>query len=266
MIIKLVKAQHRNRANLDGLVNYLTANKSRVAEVGYQHIYPKDPKLVSLQMECATKCYAKTISKIPYKHYVLSWEEDKEKYYPVASTQLVRDFCKEMGLHNCQYFFVKHQDTANPHIHLIVNRIDMINKKPIIFRDEMGFEINRIHQVREKLEMKYKIGHEQVKKQPLRGTITQQEFLKKREVRQVQAIEKLITMLDRQGYDSELLSESHWKLTKHPKTGESILANKALKIYIRQAELELLRTSRRARGNRVKLSIVPQNRPGEVLP
>jgi len=251
MIIKLVKGRHRSRTSLNSLVKYLTCREERISELGYQHIYPKDPSLVAVQMESATKCFAKSIHTIPYKHYVLSWPYDKEQYYPVPTTQLVNDFCREMGFNNCQYFFVKHQDTINPHIHLIVNRIDMVNRK--LIKDEIGFEIRRIHQVREKLEMKYQIEHDLQKKPVHRPKITQQEFLRRKKLRQEREIERLIETIDSNGYKAEALAKSHWSYTHHPQTGEPILANKMLKIYIRQSEIETVRQNRKRAKQNIKV-------------
>ncbi|MFV0482823.1 MAG: relaxase/mobilization nuclease domain-containing protein [Bacteroidales bacterium] len=38
-------------------------------------------------------------------------------------TELAKEYMQEMGIKNTQYIIVKHENTENPHVHIVYNRI-----------------------------------------------------------------------------------------------------------------------------------------------
>ena len=80
----------------------------------------------------------------PIEHYMLSWQSDE---LPVRAQveEAVEIFAQEMGYQNCQIVWATHSNTANYHLHVVVNRIDLALKKVAIPGD--GWEIDRLHQV-----------------------------------------------------------------------------------------------------------------------
>jgi len=158
MIIKRVNAEQRTAKALNDLITYLTTEirANRVQEVGYQNIALERPELVATQMVAMAKSIGIGERPLPYRHYVLAWRREQDQ--PDLNSQaIVQDFCEWMHFKNVQYFFVKHGDTPHPHIHLILNRINVEKKELIVCEKELGFEIRRLQQTRKKLEEKYNL-------------------------------------------------------------------------------------------------------------
>lgn len=83
-------------------------------------------------------------AKDPIEHYMLSWRADE---FPTSHQveEAIDIFAEEMGYQNCQIIWATHSNTANYHLHLVVNRIDLVRQKVASPGD--GWEIDRLHQV-----------------------------------------------------------------------------------------------------------------------
>lgn len=94
------------------------------------------------QMLAATLLAPK--AKDPIEHYVISWQQGE---LPVRAQieGAVDIFASEMGYENCQIIWATHSNTPNYHLHLVVNRVDLVRRK--VVTPAGGWDIDRLHQV-----------------------------------------------------------------------------------------------------------------------
>lgn len=80
----------------------------------------------------------------PLEHYVMSWQSHEQ---PVLKQieDAVDIFTQEMGYQDCQIVWATHSNTKNYHLHLVVNRVNLAQKKVVTPGDR--WEIDRLHQV-----------------------------------------------------------------------------------------------------------------------
>ena len=61
----------------------------------------------------------------PVGHIALSFKpEDKERLTDEMMAKIAREYMKLMGIRDTQFILVRHYNTANPHCHLVYNRVD----------------------------------------------------------------------------------------------------------------------------------------------
>ena len=61
----------------------------------------------------------------PVGHIALSFKpEDKDKLTDGMMTKIAQEYMELMGIRDTQFLLVRHHNTANPHCHLVYNRID----------------------------------------------------------------------------------------------------------------------------------------------
>ena len=61
----------------------------------------------------------------PVGHIALSFKsEDKEKLTDEMMAKIAREYMELMGIKDTQFILVRHHNTANPHCHLVYNRVD----------------------------------------------------------------------------------------------------------------------------------------------
>ena len=61
----------------------------------------------------------------PVGHIALSLKsEDKEKLTDEMMAKIAREYMELMGIKDTQFILVRHHNTANPHCHLVYNRVD----------------------------------------------------------------------------------------------------------------------------------------------
>lgn len=61
----------------------------------------------------------------PVGHIALSFKpEDKDKLTDGMMTKIAREYMELMGIRDTQFLLVRHHNTANPHCHLVYNRVD----------------------------------------------------------------------------------------------------------------------------------------------
>ena len=87
----------------------------------------------------------------PVGHIALSFKpEDKDKLTDGMMTKIAREYMELMGIRDTQFLLVRHHNTANPHCHLVYNRVDNNGK---IISDK--FERRRSEKVVKHLKDKY---------------------------------------------------------------------------------------------------------------
>ena len=68
------------------------------------------------------------------EHIALSFNpEDTDKLTDGMMTKIALEFMEQMGIRDTHFLFVWHQNTANPHCHLVYNYVDNNGKN--IFAD-----------------------------------------------------------------------------------------------------------------------------------
>jgi hypothetical protein len=88
-------------------------------------------------------------SRDPINHYVMSWKEN-EQPSPAQVEEAIGIFLKEMGLEDHQAIYGLHADTANLHLHVMVNRVHPDNLK--VVKPNRGFDIEAAHRAIARIE------------------------------------------------------------------------------------------------------------------
>ena len=88
-------------------------------------------------------------SKDPINHYVLSWPAG-EQPTPAQVEKAVDIFLDELGLTGHQVFYGLHADTDNPHLHLMINRVQPVTRKAVEINK--GFDLEALHQAVARIE------------------------------------------------------------------------------------------------------------------
>ncbi len=88
-------------------------------------------------------------SKDPINHYVLSWPAG-EQPTPAQVEKAVDIFLDELGLAGHQAFYGLHADTDNPHLHLMINRVQPVTRKAVEINK--GFDLEALHRAVARIE------------------------------------------------------------------------------------------------------------------
>jgi hypothetical protein len=88
-------------------------------------------------------------SRDPINHYVMSWKEN-EQPSPAQVEEAIGVFLKEMGLEDHQAIYGLHADTANLHLHVMVNRVHPDSLK--VVKPNRGFDIEAAHRAIARIE------------------------------------------------------------------------------------------------------------------
>ncbi|WP_083638074.1 TraI/MobA(P) family conjugative relaxase [Caballeronia sordidicola] len=88
-------------------------------------------------------------SRDPINHYVMSWKEN-EQPSPAQIEEAIGIFLKEMGLEDHQAIYGLHADTANLHLHVMVNRVHPDSLK--VVKPNRGFDIEAAHRAIARIE------------------------------------------------------------------------------------------------------------------
>ncbi len=137
---------HAGGRGLRGLVAYITHDRSsaderrpttadRVGLVAGLNIPTDDPHLAGLIMARTAadaediKQLAGTSSrgrklKAPFCHLSLSWSPDEPRPDRVEMRRATEEALKSIGMDACQGLVVEHTDTAHPHVHVAICRVD----------------------------------------------------------------------------------------------------------------------------------------------
>ena len=137
---------HTGGRGVRGLVAYITHDQSsadqrqpttdeRVGLVAGLNLPTDDPHLAGLIMARTAadaediKQLAGTSSrgrklKAPFSHLSLSWSPDEPRPDRAEMRRATEEALKSIGMHACQALVVEHTDTAHPHVHVAVCRVD----------------------------------------------------------------------------------------------------------------------------------------------
>jgi hypothetical protein len=105
--------------------------------------------------------------KQPVGHIPLSFSpEDKGRMTDEFMVQLAKEYMQEMGIRNTQYVIVRHDNTDNPHLHIVYNRIDN-DLKLISVNHDYKRNIKVCKKLKDKYNLTYGKGKEKVKREKL---------------------------------------------------------------------------------------------------
>lgn len=106
----------------------------------------------------------------PVGHIALSFKpEDKDKLTDEMMTKIAREYMELMGIRDMQFLLVRHHNTANPHCHLVYNRIDN-NGKIISDKFERKRSEKVVKQLKDKYGLTYSDGKGQTRTERLHYT------------------------------------------------------------------------------------------------
>lgn len=107
---------------------------------------------------------AKSVGHIPLSYS----KEDSSKLTDQFMVQLAKEYLRAMNIKNTQYIIVRHENTDNPHCHIVFNRVDndgkTISDKNDHYRNEKVCK-----QLKDKYKLTYGEGKEQTNVQKLKG-------------------------------------------------------------------------------------------------
>ncbi|MDH6311237.1 hypothetical protein M2451_004182, partial [Dysgonomonas sp. PFB1-18] len=92
--------------------------------------------------------------------------EDKERMSDEFMIRLAKEYMQEMGVNNTQYIIVRHENTENPHLHIVYNRI-YNDLKLISVNNDYKRNIKVCKKLKDKYNLTYGKGKEKVKREKL---------------------------------------------------------------------------------------------------
>ena len=106
----------------------------------------------------------------PVGHIALSFKpEDKDKLTDEMMTKIALEYMELMGIRDTQFLLVRHHNTANPHCHLVYNRVDN-NGKTISDKLERRRSEKIVKQLKDKYGLTYSDGKGQTRTERLHYT------------------------------------------------------------------------------------------------
>ena len=106
----------------------------------------------------------------PVGHIALSFKpEDKDKLTDEMMAIIAREYMELMGIRNTQFILVRHHNTANPHCHLVYNRVDN-NGRIISDKFERRRSEKVVKQLKDKYGLTYSDGKGQTRTERLHYT------------------------------------------------------------------------------------------------
>lgn len=162
MIAKIVKG-----ASFKGCVQYVTSKDNAT-------VLASDGVLLGSVSEIADsfeyqRALNPRVSK-PVGHIALSFKpEDKDKLTDEMMTKIALEYMELMGIRDTQFLLVRHHNTANPHCHLVYNRVDN-NGKTISDRMERRRSEKVVKQLKDKYGLTYSDGKGQTRTERLHYT------------------------------------------------------------------------------------------------
>lgn len=162
MIAKIVKG-----ASFKGCVQYVTGKDNAT-------VLASDGVLLGSVSEIADsfeyqRALNPRVSK-PVGHIALSFKpEDKDKLTDEMMTKIAMEYMELMGIRDTQFLLVRHHNTANPHCHLVYNRVDN-NGKTISDKLERRRSEKVVKQLKDKYGLTYSDGKGQTRTERLHYT------------------------------------------------------------------------------------------------
>ena len=106
----------------------------------------------------------------PVGHIALSFKpEDKDKLTDGMMTKIALEYMELMGIKDTQFLLVRHHNTANPHCHLVYNRVDN-NGKTISDKMERRRSEKIVKHLKDKYGLTYSDGKGQTRTERLHYT------------------------------------------------------------------------------------------------
>ena len=162
MIAKIVKG-----ASFKGCVQYVTGKDNAT-------VLASDGVLLGSVSEIADsfeyqRALNPRVSK-PVGHIALSFKpEDKDRLTDEMMTKIAQEYMELMGIRDTQFLLVRHHNTANPHCHLVYNRVDN-NGKTISDKMERRRSEKVVKQLKDKYGLTYSDGKGQTRTERLHYT------------------------------------------------------------------------------------------------
>ena len=162
MIAKIVKG-----ASFKGCVQYVTGKDNAT-------VLASDGVLLGSVSEIADSFeYQRQLNPRVSKHVghiALSFKpEDKDKLTDEMMTKIAMEYMELMGIKDTQFLLVRHHNTANPHCHLVYNRVDN-NGKTISDKMERRRSEKIVKQLKDKYGLTYSDGKGQTRTERLHNT------------------------------------------------------------------------------------------------
>lgn len=116
-------------AGFSGVLNY-ALKEEKEAEILDKNMFGFTPK--ELNKEFLMVADTNTRAEKKMKHFILSFADaDRPSLTPEKMVNISKDFIKEMGYTDNQYVTVLHTDSKHDHLHIIVNRIRLEDRKAV---------------------------------------------------------------------------------------------------------------------------------------
>ena len=162
MIAKIVKG-----SSFKGCVQYVTGKDNATVLVSYGVLLGSVSEIAdSFEYQRALN---PRVSK-PVGHIALSFKpEDKDSLTDAMMTKIALEYMELMGIRNTQFLLVRHHNTANPHCHLVYNRVNN-NGKTISDKMEFRRSEKIVKQLKNKYGLTYSDGKGQTRTERLHYT------------------------------------------------------------------------------------------------
>ena len=162
MIAKIVKG-----ASFKGCVQYVTGKDNAT-------VLASDGVLLGSVSEIADSFeYQRALNprcSKPVGHIALSFKpEDKDRLTDEMMIKIALEYMELMGIRDTQFLLVRHHNTANPHCHLVYNRVDN-NGKTISDKMERRRSEKVVKQLKDKYGLTYSDGNGQTRTERLHYT------------------------------------------------------------------------------------------------
>ena len=142
----------------------------------------------------------------PVGHIALSFKpEDKEKLTDEMMAQIAREYMDLMGIKDTQFILVRHHNTANPHCHLVYNRVDN-NGRIISDKFEWKRSEKIVKHLKDKYGLTYSDGKGQTRTERLHYTERTKSEIKnavKTALKDVRNWQQFLSKLRQQGVEVE---------------------------------------------------------------
>ena len=162
MIAKIVKG-----ASFKGCVQYVTG-KEEARILTFDGVLLTSTQDIIDSFEFQRQMNPR-ISK-PVGHIALSFlPEDKDKLTDEMMTKIAKEYMELMGIKDTQFLLVRHHNTANPHCHLVYNRVDN-NGKTISDKMERRRSEKVVKQLKDKYGLTYSDSKGQTRTERLHYT------------------------------------------------------------------------------------------------
>ncbi|MDL2214613.1 relaxase/mobilization nuclease domain-containing protein [Dysgonomonas sp. OttesenSCG-928-M03] len=158
MIAKNIKGK-----SFKGCVNYVMHDTATLLDAEGVWAETKQDIIRSFAMQRSGRKEIKQ----PVGHIPISFSpEDSHRLTNNFMIKLAKEYMQEMGISNTQYIIVRHDNTENPHLHIVYNRINN-DLKLISVNNDYKRNIKVCKKLKDKYNLTYGKGKEKVKREKL---------------------------------------------------------------------------------------------------